>query len=1038
MGMNIHYNAFISYRHHPDDIRVATQIHRGLERFKTPKSIKKRNDGPLRLFRDKEELPITSHLTDDITRALENSEFLIVICSPHTRESVWVQREIETFLKTHSRDKVLTVLADGEPYDVIPDILLHEDVVDSITGEVERKDIEPLSCDWRMKKRKAIREELPRLAAPLLHCGYDELRQRQRQYRMRRTIAAFSVALTAALCLMAYFINTSIRIQKANDDLYEANVQIQEANVQIQANLDQALRNQSEYLAAAAEERSDAGDRLTAIALALEALPSENNQRPYVPEAERALSAAVHSYQSNDKITAQGAFGVDGLVQKYRVTENGKIIYIWDARGIVTVWDTGSFQKLASMDLREYTIEDIFVTAEGNLLITTSSTYDVLLCYGPDGTLLWKLENCVDMAFLEGRSEILTLRNDYDQLQEFTVLNAETGETVEPPIPYAKQENGSMASRFLQTENRGDQPIPVCFFAGNVNYIYLLDLQSGDLLEVMYVDTSFAAGSCSIDYAAVTDNGNLVVMRGDGSGIYNGDYHTFQITSPDRADILCYDTETLELLWQAQITNYIFSRSRTIVSVPESDRILIQSGNVIQIHDGATGQKLQQCQLSAIPLYLQVEAEDVWGLTQDGAIFDYFYEEDQCYLTPFVDGTLDLAEAKGGYYIHTPLSYHVTVYRPMRDQEARQYEGKLDSSITNGLIYHDRMMAWTGKKLNMVDMSGQRILWQQEFEHNLDSLGFSKDGTRLWQWDNYDERILALDVESGEMTEIPVTFMIEDNFVSCDCELFLDNDIAYCILECDGKTQLWRMDLNTGTELERVELKAFASETVNYTKSSRLLMVRDSYLWILRENRLCVVDLKNGNMRTALRDASMPVWTIGDTGTVILADGNRIMQVTDDGRVLKTVELGEKKAASLYWLNGQIMALCDDGAVYRYDLQFRLLSKTVLNLYDTFYTKVNYLNQNPMDLSWWQTSDGDVILNAYGAGNIIDGELWQIKAFIPNFAAYVEDADQILCCCDNMFYSYSRYSTLQQIQKAWETLGDFRLTEEQKKYYGLN
>ena len=71
-------------------------------------------------------------------------------------------------------------------------------------------------------------------------------------------------------------------------------------------------------------------------------------------------------------------------------------------------------------------------------------------------------------------------------------------------------------------------------------------------------------------------------------------------------------------------------------------------------------------------------------------------------------------------------------------------------------------------------------------------------------------------------------------------------------------------------------------------------------------------------------------------------------------------------------------------------------------------------------------------------GNIIDGELWQIKAFIPNFAAYVEDADQILCCCDNMFYSYSRYSTLQQIQKAWETLGDFRLTEEQKKYYGLN
>ena len=104
--MDIHYNAFISYRHHPDDIRVAEEIHKGLERFKTPRAIKKRTGGAMRLFRDKEELPITSHLTDDIYRALENSDFLIVICSPHTKESVWVQREIETFLRTHSRDKV--------------------------------------------------------------------------------------------------------------------------------------------------------------------------------------------------------------------------------------------------------------------------------------------------------------------------------------------------------------------------------------------------------------------------------------------------------------------------------------------------------------------------------------------------------------------------------------------------------------------------------------------------------------------------------------------------------------------------------------------------------------------------------------------------------------------------------------------------------------------------------------------------------------------------------------------------------------------
>ena len=125
--MDIHYNAFISYRHHPDDIKVAADIHRSLERFRVPKSLRKATKGITRLFRDKEELPITSNLTDDISSALRNSDFLIVICSVHTKESVWVQREIELFLSTHPRNRVLTVLASGEPYDVIPEILLSEE-----------------------------------------------------------------------------------------------------------------------------------------------------------------------------------------------------------------------------------------------------------------------------------------------------------------------------------------------------------------------------------------------------------------------------------------------------------------------------------------------------------------------------------------------------------------------------------------------------------------------------------------------------------------------------------------------------------------------------------------------------------------------------------------------------------------------------------------------------------------------------------------------------------------------------------------------
>lgn len=120
-----HYNAFISYRHAPLDSKVAAEIQTRLERFRIPKAIRKSSGIRKidRIFRDKEELLITSDLNETIENALIHSDFLIVICSHATRESVWVQREIEFFLKTHSRKQILTVVAEGEPCDVVPQIL---------------------------------------------------------------------------------------------------------------------------------------------------------------------------------------------------------------------------------------------------------------------------------------------------------------------------------------------------------------------------------------------------------------------------------------------------------------------------------------------------------------------------------------------------------------------------------------------------------------------------------------------------------------------------------------------------------------------------------------------------------------------------------------------------------------------------------------------------------------------------------------------------------------------------------------------------
>ena len=160
-----YYNAFISYKHADLDNKIAAEIVRGLEHYHIPKKIQKSTGIKKidRIFRDKDELPITNDLNDTISEALKNADYLIVICSTNTCKSTWVEKEIETFLQNHTMNQVLTVLADGEPYDVIPKMLLtgKRNVVDE-NGETKTIEVplEPLSFDFRLPLKKARAEEL--------------------------------------------------------------------------------------------------------------------------------------------------------------------------------------------------------------------------------------------------------------------------------------------------------------------------------------------------------------------------------------------------------------------------------------------------------------------------------------------------------------------------------------------------------------------------------------------------------------------------------------------------------------------------------------------------------------------------------------------------------------------------------------------------------------------------------------------------------------------------------------------------------------
>jgi len=87
--MERNYTAFISYRHLPLDTAVAARLHRLIEHYRVPKDLRKGGQKHLGLvFRDRDELPLSSDLTQDIYDALDHSDYLIVICTPDTPQSL--------------------------------------------------------------------------------------------------------------------------------------------------------------------------------------------------------------------------------------------------------------------------------------------------------------------------------------------------------------------------------------------------------------------------------------------------------------------------------------------------------------------------------------------------------------------------------------------------------------------------------------------------------------------------------------------------------------------------------------------------------------------------------------------------------------------------------------------------------------------------------------------------------------------------------------------------------------------------------------
>ncbi|MFN0024307.1 MAG: TIR domain-containing protein [Parvularculaceae bacterium] len=209
--MTRRYKAFISYSW--ADREWGEWLHRSLETYRAPKGVA---DGQLLhpIFKDREEEAAGVSVGAAIEAALGASEFLIVICSPRSAQSMWVNREVAWFKTYKNKANILALIVDGEPgiagvpgreaEECFPKTLTHK--VGSDLQPTDDWEDAPLAADARALGDGKRGAKL-KLAAALLGVGLDALVRRDERRRTirRRFVTGASLALAAVLGGLSIF-----------------------------------------------------------------------------------------------------------------------------------------------------------------------------------------------------------------------------------------------------------------------------------------------------------------------------------------------------------------------------------------------------------------------------------------------------------------------------------------------------------------------------------------------------------------------------------------------------------------------------------------------------------------------------------------------------------------------------------------------------------------------------------------------------------------------------------------------------------------
>ncbi|MBR4084152.1 MAG: TIR domain-containing protein [Lachnospiraceae bacterium] len=521
------YDAFISYRHTELDKFVAENLIKQLEAYKLPKSVAKKLKGKKtkieRVFRDREELPLTNNLEEPIVEALENSEWLIVICSPRLPESMWCKKEIETFISLRGREHVLAVLIEGEPSESFPEELLYK------TEEIKQEDgtvklikvpVEPLAADFRGKDgndkkgvAKAMKTEILRVLAAMFGVPYDDLRQRHRERRMRRIVTASLVIGAVCLLFGIYSTMTAMRIKaqkeqieiqseqilQQSEEIQAKSEEIQKQNVEIIRQNEELALRQAKVLADKAQDYYEDGDNKNAVKTAVEALTeSDGIMLPYTAKAQQVLTDSLRVYDTGAVFRAGYQYEVSGNITNMSVSPDGRVLAIKDMSSGFYLFDLEAQAEIVNLgyELNEQIGENGFTFLNGNRIAFLSNDNSIKIYDFQKKEITGEIkEDSVSRIFVDKSGKYLCMEGLDPCYLVYDTATLEKVSTIQKPTDKGTEssavafEEGILLDSCYVRDEEGEKLYTFyCWDIKNGQLISTCDMGRKQLISVKYRD----------------------------------------------------------------------------------------------------------------------------------------------------------------------------------------------------------------------------------------------------------------------------------------------------------------------------------------------------------------------------------------------------------------------------------------------------------------------------------------------------------------------------------------------------------------------